>query len=73
MVQEATMGRKKASVDCIDYAIKALLRMANGSEGHDKSRNKKNRNVVFCVGLAAFNSRTGLPSKHSAMLARFVT
>jgi hypothetical protein len=64
---------KEASTACIDYSIKALLRMANGSEGHDKTKNKNSRNVVFCVGLASFNSRTGLPSKHTVVSKRFIT
>ncbi|KAF9276140.1 hypothetical protein BGZ68_010242 [Mortierella alpina] len=61
---------KKAQRSCIDLAIKGILRLAGGSEG--RRREVWERRVIICIGLASFNSQTGLPSKHSILVRRLV-
>ncbi|CAO3565491.1 unnamed protein product [Mortierella alpina] len=61
---------KKAQRSCIDLAIKGILRLAGGSEG--RKRESGERRVIICIGLAGFNSQTGLPSKHSVLVRHLV-
>ncbi|KAF9217482.1 hypothetical protein BGZ59_003810 [Podila verticillata] len=60
----------KARTACLDYAIKAILRLAGGSEG--RKHRTDDRPVVMCLGLGSFNSQSGLPSKHSVLERRLV-
>ncbi|KAK3829399.1 MAG: hypothetical protein J3Q66DRAFT_383936 [Benniella sp.] len=60
---------KKAQTACLDYGVKAILKMAGGNEG--RKFDPTTQNVLLCVGLATFNPRT--PSKHGALLKRLVT
>ncbi|KAF9342596.1 hypothetical protein BGX34_007921, partial [Mortierella sp. NVP85] len=59
----------KAQKACLDYGVKAILKMAGGSEG--RKFDPATQNVVLCVGMATFNPKT--PSKHGALLKRLVT
>ena len=61
---------KKAQRSLIDLSIKAILGLAGGSEG--RKREVGERPVVICIGLASFNSQTGLPSKHSRLERQLV-
>ncbi len=61
---------KKAQRSLIDLSIKAILRLAEGSEG--RKREDGERKVILCIGLANFNSQTGLPSKHSLLERQLV-
>lgn len=60
----------KARTACLDYAIKAFLRLAGGSEG--RKRTAHDRPVVMCLGLGSFDSQSGLPSKHSVLERKLV-
>ncbi|KAG0282106.1 hypothetical protein BGZ98_006913, partial [Dissophora globulifera] len=60
--------QRKAQKACYDYGIKAMLRLAGGNE----STKVVNPNVIFCIGLGSFNTRTGLPTKHGELERRFV-
>jgi hypothetical protein len=62
---------QKAATACMDFAIKSILNMAGATEGERKD--EYGRPVVFCVGLGTFNTQSGLTSKHSAVLKRFIT
>ncbi len=61
---------RQAQVSCIDLAIKGILRMAGQNESN--KYDSDGQPVVLCVGLATFNSQTGMPSKHSVLEARLV-
>ncbi|KAF9572635.1 hypothetical protein EC968_009627 [Mortierella alpina] len=61
---------KKAQRSLIDLSVKAILRLAGGSEG--RKREEGERKVVICIGLASFNSQTGLASKHSRLERQLV-
>ncbi|KAF9950747.1 hypothetical protein BGZ72_007645, partial [Mortierella alpina] len=61
---------RKAQEASYDYAIKAIMGLAGASEGSAKDDTKPS--IVFAVGLGSFDSRTGLPSKHSALIRRLV-
>jgi len=61
---------KKAQRSLIDLSIKAILGLAGGTEG--RKREVEERPVVICIGLASFNSQTGLPSKHSRLEQQLV-
>ncbi|KAG0342103.1 hypothetical protein BG004_005750 [Podila humilis] len=60
---------KKGQRSAMDIAIKRLFHLAGGSEGKKRTEDQK---AVFCIGLGSFNTRTGLPSKHSAFEQLFV-
>ncbi|KAG0320873.1 hypothetical protein BGZ99_004267 [Dissophora globulifera] len=45
-----------------------MLRLAGGIE----STKVVNPNVIFCIGLGSFNTRTGLATKHGEFERRFV-
>ena len=57
---------RKGQKTCYDYGIKVMLRLAGGNESTKKDSKV---NVLFCIGL---NTRTGLPTMHSAFERRFV-
>ncbi|KAF9950545.1 hypothetical protein BGZ65_006554 [Modicella reniformis] len=52
----------KAQQATYDYGTKAILDLEGGNEGRPKDNNLL---VVFAIGLGSFNTRTGLPAKHS--------
>ncbi|KAG0304098.1 hypothetical protein BGZ99_002505, partial [Dissophora globulifera] len=60
---------KKAQKACYDYSIKAMLRLVGGNE----STRVVNLNVIFCIGLGSFNTRTDLLTKHGELERRFVS
>ncbi|KAI8357024.1 hypothetical protein B0O80DRAFT_304483 [Mortierella sp. GBAus27b] len=60
---------QRPATACLDLGIKGILRMAGVNEG---KKSDHQREVIFRVGLGSFNSRTGLASKHTALLQRFV-
>ncbi|KAF9279603.1 hypothetical protein BGZ74_002807, partial [Mortierella antarctica] len=45
----------KARTACLNYAIKAILRLAGGSEG--RKRTAHDRPLVMCLGLGSFDSQ----------------
>ncbi|KAF8911813.1 hypothetical protein BGZ58_005830, partial [Dissophora ornata] len=66
-----TWDVRKAQQCAIDLGVKAILGMAGADETRKKATDD-GRPVVFAVGLGAFNTRTGLPSKHTSFLKRFI-
>jgi hypothetical protein len=60
----------KAQTACFDYGIKAILRLVGGSEG--RSYQGAGPPPIFAIGLGDFNTKTGLPSKHSKMEKIFI-
>jgi len=66
-----TWDVRKAQQCTIDLGVKALLGMAGANETMEKAADDGSP-VVFAVGLGAFNTRTGLPSKHTSFLKRFI-
>ena len=60
---------KKSQRASFDYDIEALLSLAKGAEG-DKKKNEVS--AVFAIGLGQFNTKIGMPSKHSQLVKRFV-
>ena len=71
-----TWDCRKAQQASYDYGIKAILGLVHGSEGHRRPTQNpdgtRTRNSVFAIGLGSFNTRTGLPSKHTEFEKRFV-
>ncbi|KAF8940506.1 hypothetical protein BGZ47_007723 [Haplosporangium gracile] len=78
---------KKAQVAALDYAVESILNMAQRTITTKDSNNVEKKEtikgstwgldkrlppIVVCIGLAKFNSRTGLPSKHGVLIKRFV-
>ena len=63
---------RKAQTASYDYAIKALLRLADGRSANESRPRNANVNVVYAIGLGSFDSQTGLASKHSALQKRFI-
>ncbi|KAI1314465.1 hypothetical protein EDD11_002128 [Mortierella claussenii] len=62
---------KKAQVSAYDYGIDSIFQLAGGSNGNSRNH-EMTRRVVFAIGLGSFNTRTGLPSKHSEFEKRFI-
>lgn len=55
---------KKAQTATYDYVVQRLLKMMRGQQ---------DQQAVLSVGLGSFTSRTGMPSKHTAILKHVVT
>ncbi|KAG9319191.1 hypothetical protein KVV02_003033 [Mortierella alpina] len=62
---------RKAQEAAYDHVIKAIMSLGGVSDCN--KRDESNPNVVFAVGLGSFNSQTGLPSKHGALVRKLVT
>jgi hypothetical protein len=78
---------KKAQVASMDYAVESILNMASrtittqDSSGVERVEtikastwgiDKRLPPIIVCIGLAQFNVKTGLPSKHAPLIKRFV-
>ncbi|KAF9122553.1 hypothetical protein BGW39_009661, partial [Mortierella sp. 14UC] len=61
----------KAQKSVVDLGIKSVLRLAGGSEGR-KIGTAKGPPPILAIGLGAFNTRTGLSSKHSRLEKAFI-
>ncbi|KAF9280726.1 hypothetical protein BGZ68_007048 [Mortierella alpina] len=61
---------RKAQQASYDYAIKAIMRLGGVSDC--TKRDETRPNVVFAVCLGSFNSQTGLPNKHGALIRKLV-
>ncbi|KAG0205644.1 hypothetical protein BGX28_002760 [Mortierella sp. GBA30] len=64
----------EGQITSYDFGIKAIMRLA-GQKSVNEGRKRKQDVItaVFAVGLASFNTQTGLPSKHGESERRFVT
>ncbi|ORZ28768.1 hypothetical protein BCR41DRAFT_4602 [Lobosporangium transversale] len=60
---------RKAQNGCIDYVIKAILKLAGGSNGR---RRDANTNAVICIGLGSFKTNRGQVSKHGILMKKLV-
>ncbi|KAF8945964.1 hypothetical protein BGZ46_005912, partial [Entomortierella lignicola] len=54
---------------CFDYVIKAILKMAGGSNG---ARRDANKDAVICIGLGSFKTNRGQVSKHGLLTKKLV-
>ncbi|CAO3565455.1 unnamed protein product [Mortierella alpina] len=64
---------RKAQLAAYDYAIKAIMNLADQKSVNEGQRKAANgANVVFAIGLGSFNTQTGLPSKHGDLERRFI-
>ncbi|KAF9941480.1 hypothetical protein BGZ70_006234 [Mortierella alpina] len=61
---------RKAQEASYDYAIKSIMGLGDASDCTKRDESKPN--VIFAVGLGSFNSQTGLPSKHGALIRKLV-
>jgi len=59
---------RKAQEASYDYAIKSIMGVGGASDCTRRDEGKPN--VIFAVGLGSFNSQTGLPSKHGALIRK---
>ncbi|KAF9895710.1 hypothetical protein BX616_009001, partial [Lobosporangium transversale] len=60
---------RKAQNGCVDYVIKAILKLAGGSNGR---RRDANTNAVICIGLGSFKTNRGQVSKHGILMKKLV-
>ncbi|KAI7829704.1 hypothetical protein BC939DRAFT_499830 [Gamsiella multidivaricata] len=68
-LRKKTWGAKTAQVACLDYFVKAILRMAGGSEDQKKTAED---NIVLCFSLGSFNTQTGLAQSTQRLKKRLV-
>ncbi|ORY98372.1 hypothetical protein BCR41DRAFT_426554 [Lobosporangium transversale] len=60
---------RKAQNGWVDYVIKAILKLAGGSNGR---RRDANTNAVICIGLGSFKTNRGQVSKHGILMKKLV-
>ncbi|ORZ28586.1 hypothetical protein BCR41DRAFT_417737 [Lobosporangium transversale] len=60
---------RKAQNGYVDYVIKAILKLAGGSNGR---RRDANTNAVICIGRGSFKTNRGQVSKHGILMKKLV-